>query len=73
MLLLGTEFGLMTTQATWLKLVTPAALLLVGHVVLTTKRFLVTERGKEKSEAESAETNRMLGLADQGAHFLGLG
>ncbi len=66
LLLLGTEFGLMTTQATWLKLVTPAALLLVGHVVLTTKRFLVTERGKEKSEAESAETNRMLGLAYQG-------
>ena len=34
--------------------------------MLTTKRFLVTERGKEKSEAESAESNRMLGLAFQG-------
>jgi serine/threonine-protein kinase len=39
---------------------------LVGHLLLTTKRFLVTERGKEKSEAESAESNRMLGLAFQG-------
>lgn len=64
--LLGTHYALMTGQAMWLELITPAALLLVGHVVLTTKRFLVTERGKEKSEAESAETNRMLGLAYQG-------
>jgi serine/threonine-protein kinase len=56
----------MTTQSTWLRMVTPATLLVLGHAVLTTKRFLVTERGKEKSEAESAETNRMLGLAYQG-------
>jgi len=40
-------------------------LLLVGHLLLTTKRFLMTERGKEKSEADSAESNRMLGLAFQ--------
>ena len=66
LVLLGVEFALMTTQSTWLRLVTPAALLVLGHVVLTTKRFLVTERGKEKSDAESAETNRMLGLAYQG-------
>lgn len=65
-ILLVVEFVLMTTQSTWLRLVTPAALLVIGHAVLTTKRFLVTERGKEKSEAESAETNRMLGLAYQG-------
>ena len=65
-LLLGVEFVLMTTQSTWLRMVTPATLLVLGHAVLTTKRFLVTERGKEKSEAESAETNRMLGLAYQG-------
>jgi serine/threonine-protein kinase len=44
----------------------PAALLLVGHLLLTTKRFLTTEQGKEKSDAESAESNRMLGLAFQG-------
>ena len=65
-ILIGTGYGLMVTQAMWLKLALPAALLLVGHAVLTTKRFLVTERGKEKSEAESAESNRMLGLAYQG-------
>jgi len=56
----------MTTQAMWLQLMQPAALLLVGHLLLTTKRFLMTEKGKQKSDADSAESNRMLGLAFQG-------
>ncbi|MDH2915594.1 MAG: serine/threonine-protein kinase [Gallionella sp.] len=64
--LLAIHFILMTTQAMWLQLMLPAALLLVGHLLLTTKRFLMTEKGKEKSDAESAESNRMLGLAFQG-------
>ena len=64
--LLGVHFALMTTQAMWLQLMLPAALLLVGHLLLTTKRFLVTEKGKERSDADSAESNRMLGLAFQG-------
>ncbi|MBL0074527.1 MAG: CHASE2 domain-containing protein [Rhodocyclaceae bacterium] len=66
LLLFGTHFVLMTTQLMWLQLMLPATLLLVGHLLLTTKRFLVTEEGKEKSDAESAESNRMLGLAFQG-------
>jgi CHASE2 domain-containing sensor protein len=60
------HFVLMTTQLMWLQLMVPAMLLLVGHALLTTKRFLVAERGKEKSDLESAESNRMLGLAFQG-------
>ena len=64
--LVATHFSLMVSQTMWLKLMVPATLLLAGHLLLTTKRFLVTERGKEKSEAESAESNRMLGLAYQG-------
>jgi CHASE2 domain-containing sensor protein len=60
------HFGLMTTQLMWLQLMVPATLLLVGHLLLTIKRFVVTERGKEKSDADSAESNRMLGLAFQG-------
>ncbi len=64
--LLATHFVLMTTQALWLQLMLPATLLLVGHALLTTKRHLVTEKGKQKSDAESAESNRMLGLAFQG-------
>lgn len=64
--LLGAEFGLLSVAATWLQLVFPAALLLIGHMALTTRRFLVTEAGKARSDEESAETNRMMGLALQG-------
>ena len=66
LLLLGGHFFLMTTQLLWLHLMIPATLLLLGHLLLTTKRFLMTERGKEKSDLESSESNRMLGLAFQG-------
>jgi len=65
-LLLATHFVLMTTQLLWLQLMIPATLLLFGHLLLTTKHFLLTERGKEKSDLESSESNRMLGLAYQG-------
>src|SRR6478735_7402437 len=61
----ATHFGLMTTGGMWVQLMLPATLLVVGHALLTTKRYLVTERGKEKADSESAESNRMLGLAFQ--------
>ena len=64
--LLVAEFGLLSVAATWLKLVFPAALLVIGHLALTTKRFLMTEAGKLRSDEESAETSRMMGLALQG-------
>ncbi|MFM6992502.1 MAG: CHASE2 domain-containing protein [Rhodoferax sp.] len=64
--LLLVEFGLLSAAATWLKLVFPATVLVLGHLALTTKRFLVTEAGKVKADEESAETNRMMGLALQG-------
>ena len=63
--LFGTHLGLMTSAGLWVQLMLPATLLLVGHALLTTKRYLVTERGKEKADTESAESNRMLGLAFQ--------
>jgi len=63
--LLGTEILMLGIQGIWLPLMLPASLLFVGHLALTTKHFLVTEQGKEKSEKESAESNRMLGLAFQ--------
>lgn len=66
LLLVGAEFGLLAGASTWVQLVYPATLLLIGHIALTTKRFLVTEAGKLKSDEESAETNRMMGLALQG-------
>lgn len=60
------EYGLLSAAGMWVKLVLPALVLLTGHVGLTTKRFLMTEAGKVKSDEESAETNRMMGLALQG-------
>ena len=63
--LFGTHLALMTSAGLWIQLMLPATLLLVGHALLTTKRYLVTERGKEKADVESAESNRMLGLAFQ--------
>ncbi len=63
--LLAAHFGLMMGPGIWIQLMLPAALLLIGHALLTTKRFLMTERGKEQSELAGAESNRMLGLAFQ--------
>jgi serine/threonine-protein kinase len=65
-LLLATHFVLMTGQGMWLQLMLPLTLLVIGHVLLVTKRFMVTERGKEVSDAQSAANARMLGLAFQG-------
>ena len=64
--LLTLEFGLLSGSAIWLNLVLPATLVVLGHLALTTKRFLVTEAGKVQADEESAETNRMMGLALQG-------
>lgn len=64
--MLGTEYGLLASSALWLQLVFPASLLLIGHLALVTRRFGVTEARKVATDAESAETNRMMGLALQG-------
>ncbi|MGB7543090.1 MAG: serine/threonine-protein kinase [Burkholderiales bacterium] len=65
-LLLVSHFILMTGQGMWLQFMQPLVLLVVGHVLLITKRFVVAERGKEVSDAQSAANARMLGLAFQG-------
>jgi CHASE2 domain-containing sensor protein len=65
LVLVGSHFFLMTQHGLWLQLMLPATLLLAGHALLTTKRFLITEKGKVKSEAESAESNRNLALMFQ--------
>ena len=62
----GTHLYLITQPGIWLKLMIPAALLAFGHLFMTVKLFRVTERLKVKSEAEGAESNKMLGLAFQG-------
>jgi CHASE2 domain-containing sensor protein/predicted Ser/Thr protein kinase len=64
-LMLGAQYQLLAGASLWLQLVFPAALLLIGHLALTTRRFLVTEAGKLKSDEESAETNRQMALSLQ--------
>ncbi|MEI7680110.1 MAG: serine/threonine-protein kinase [Betaproteobacteria bacterium] len=64
--LLCAHFGMMATQLIWIQLMFPVALLLIGHLALTTKRFLVTESGKARSDVDLAQSHRMLGLGYQG-------
>lgn len=65
MILIATHYVFMTSNAMWIQLMSPAVLLILGHLLITTKRFLVAERGKAKSDEESSESNRMLGIAFQ--------
>jgi len=62
---LGSGLILILSQKVWLQTVTPALLLVVGHLVLTTKGFLTAERQRASAQSDSAETNRMLGLTFQ--------
>ena len=59
--LLTTSYIMLSGQSIWLQTATAASLLLVGHLLLTTKKFLVTEKGKEKVESAAVEDNKMLG------------
>jgi CHASE2 domain-containing sensor protein/tRNA A-37 threonylcarbamoyl transferase component Bud32 len=70
--LVAAHFVLMTHSGIWLQLMAPAALLVLGHAVLASKRFMLTERAKVAADASSAESNRMLGLAYQGQGQLDL-
>ena len=65
MALVASHYALMTNNTMWIQLMTPGALLAIGYLLITTKRFLVTERGKARSDEESTESNRMLGIAFQ--------
>jgi CHASE2 domain-containing sensor protein len=66
------HFAVMVGGGMWLQLMLPATLLLFGHAALISKRFIVTEAAKQKSDESSAESNRMLGLAYQGQGQLDL-
>lgn len=64
--LVAAQLYLMSGQALWLKLTTPVLLLAAGHLFMTVKKFRITERLKQSADLESAESNKMLGLAFQG-------
>jgi serine/threonine-protein kinase len=65
-LLFMAEYVLITNRYLWVPLVLPMATLALGYIGLVTKRYLVTEAGKIKSDEQSAESFRQLGLANQG-------
>ena len=56
----------------WMKVTPPLLLLVVGYILIVSKRFFVTEKTKEKVEADSVETNKMLGLSFQQQGMLDL-
>jgi len=60
------------TKGYWIKMFYPSVLLVLGYTLITTKHFLFTEKRKELVEAESIETNKMLGLSFQGQGMLDL-
>jgi eukaryotic-like serine/threonine-protein kinase len=74
-LVTGTTFALLLLSSHiflsrfsyWLQFMLPVFMLLMGHLALTTKRFLWTEAGKIKSDAASAEANREVGMSEQNA------
>ncbi|MFI5363583.1 MAG: CHASE2 domain-containing serine/threonine-protein kinase [Elusimicrobiota bacterium] len=56
----------------WIKIGYPLVLLVGGYLIVISKGFLVTEKGKELVEASAIETNKMLGLSFQGQGMLDL-
>jgi eukaryotic-like serine/threonine-protein kinase len=54
----------------WVKALYPALLLIIGYMVIVSKRYLLTEKTKDRIEADSVETNKMLGLSFQGQGLL---
>lgn len=74
LLLLGLAGGgtYLFIHGQWLKAAYPAALLSLGYLLIITRRFFTTEKGKELVEASAIETNKMLGLSFQGQGMLDL-
>lgn len=64
--LMAIQLGLLAGESLWIPLMSPVVLLLLGHALISTSRFLISEKAKRDSDLDSAESNRMLGLSFQG-------
>ena len=64
--LLVVEFSIMKSRFVWIPLIIPAILLVTGHLLMTIKLSGMVNKLLVRSEADSAESNKMLGLAFQG-------
>lgn len=56
------HFIFMTKNGWWVPMMSPLALLVAGHLLLSTKRYLMTERSKLQSDADSSDSNKNLAL-----------
>jgi serine/threonine-protein kinase len=56
----------------WLKITPQLVLLILGYILVVSRNFFITERTKEKVEADSVETNKALGLSFQQQGMLDL-
>lgn len=68
----GAAVYLFASQGLWVTMFPQTLLLGLTYTVLVSKRFAVTEKDKEKVDADSIETNKMLGLSFQGQGLLDL-
>ncbi len=60
------EFSVMKSKFIWIPLVIPVLLLITGHLFMTIKLSGMINKMLVRSEADSAESSKMLGLAFQG-------
>jgi len=56
----------------WLKIAPQLALLILGYILVMSRNLFITEKTKEKVEADSVETNKALGLSFQQQGMLDL-
>ncbi|MBI1750948.1 MAG: CHASE2 domain-containing protein [Acidobacteria bacterium] len=64
------SFWMFGSKGYWIQVFYPSITLVLGYVVVVSKRYLVTEKAKEVLETESVETTKMLGLSFQGQGML---
>jgi len=67
---IGSGIYLLAGKGYWVKLVHPALFLILGYIVMASRKILLTERSRERIKTDSVETNKMLGLSFQGQGML---
>lgn len=60
--LLASHLIMMTQYGWWVQLMMPLLLLILGHLLISTKRYLATEKSKTKSDIESSDSNKNLAM-----------
>jgi serine/threonine-protein kinase len=66
----GAAIWMFNSKGFWVPMLYPSLLLVLGYVVMVSRRYFGTERAHEALETESAETLKMLGLSFQGQGML---